>query len=156
MVNMDFVQQVAGVIITVSTIIVGIVRKQSFQVIQENATDVIKFVDRHYSDKQSDEKTLRFVYTVRNMIVSKLPKPLKFVVRYAISDKAIKELMQMYFTTYKSEVKVAKSISNSDNLHTTINSLTGTDINIPSFDFETLQRDFLEDKKILSKIRLIA
>ena len=70
MINIDFVQQVLGTIVTVGVGVIGLVKQQSFSTIEKNAVEVIKFVDRHYADKDSEVNKLRFIYTVRISITS--------------------------------------------------------------------------------------
>ena len=98
MINIDFVQQVLGAIVTVGVGVIGLVKHQSFSTIEKNAIEVIKFVDRHYADKDSEVKKLRFIYTVRNMIINKVPKGFKWLVKYVISDTNIEKLLNLYFT----------------------------------------------------------
>lgn len=138
MINIDFVQQVLGSVVTIGTIIFGLVRKQSYSIISNNAVEVIKFVDRHYADKNSDIKKLRFIHTVRNMIINKVPKGFKWLVKYAISDKNIEKILNLYFTNYKTQSKVSETVVNTQSLLSNLNSLTGTDVNIPNYDFEGL------------------
>lgn len=165
MVNIDFVQQVLGSVITIGTIIFGLVRKQSYSTIEKNAVEVIKFVDRHYADKDSEVKKLRFIYTVRNMIINKVPKGFKWLVKYVISDKNIEKLLNLYFTNYKTQSKVSETVVNTQSLLSNSNSLVGTDVNIPNYDFESLEskykgnfytelgyRDnFKDDRELLAK-----
>ena len=110
MINTDFIQQVLGSVITIGTIIFGLVRKQSYSTIEKNAVEVIKFVDRHYADKDSEVKKLRFIYTVRNMIINKVPKGFKWLVKYVISDKNIEKILNLYFTNYKTQSKVSETV----------------------------------------------
>ena len=138
MINTDFIQQVLGSVITIGTIIFGLVRKQSFSTIEKNAVEVIKFVDRHYADKDSEVKKLRFIYTVRNMIINKVPKGFKWLVKYVISDKNIEKILNLYFTNYKTQSKVSETVVNTQSLLSNSNSLVGTDVNIPNYDFEGL------------------
>ena len=138
MINTDFIQQVLGSVITIGTIIFGLVRKQSYSIISNNAVEVIKFVDRHYADKDSEVKKLRFIYTVRNMIINKVPKGFKWLVKYVISDKNIEKILNLYFTNYKTQSKVSETVVNTQSLLSNSNSLVGTDVNIPNYDFEGL------------------
>ena len=168
MINIDFVQQVLGSVVTIGTIIFGLVRKQSYSTIEKNAVEVIKFVDRHYADKDSEVKKLRFIYTVRNMIINKVPKGFKWLVKYVISDKNIEKILNLYFTNYKTQSKVSETVVNTQSLLSNSNSLVGTDVNIPNYDFEGLEskykgnfysevnyRDnFKNDKEILAKMGL--
>ena len=142
MVNIDFVQQVLGTIVTVTVGVIGLVKHQSFSTIEKNAVDVIKFVDRHYADKDSEIKKLRFIYTVRNMIINRVPKGLKWLVKYAISDKNIEKLLNLYFTNYKTQTKVSETIENTQSLLSNSNSLVGTDVNVPNYDFEGLETKY--------------
>ena len=66
--NIEFTQQVLGAVVTLSSIIIGIVKHQSFSTIEKNAVDVIKFVDRHYADKDSEVKKLRFIYITTSFV----------------------------------------------------------------------------------------
>lgn len=138
MINIDFVQQVLGAIVTVGVGVIGLVKHQSFSTIEKNAVEVIKFVDRHYADKDSEVKKLRFIYTVRNMIINKAPKGFKWLVKYVISDKNIEKILNLYFTNYKTQSKVSETVANTQSLLSNLNSLTGTDVNIPNYDFEGL------------------
>ena len=142
MINVDFVQQVLGTIATVTVGVIGLVKHQSFSTIEKNAVEVIKFVDRHYADKDSEIKKLRFIYTVRNMIINRVPKGLKWLVKYAISDKNIEKLLNLYFTNYKTQTKVSETIENTQSLLSNSNSLVGTDVNIPNYDFEGLETKY--------------
>lgn len=142
MINVDFVQQVLGTIATVTVGVIGLVKHQSFSTIEKTAVDVIKFVDRHYADKDSEIKKLRFIYTVRNMIINRVPKGLKWLVKYAISDKNIEKLLNLYFTNYKTQTKVSETIENTQSLLSNSNSLVGTDVNIPNYDFEGLETKY--------------
>ena len=142
MINVDFVQQVLGTIATVTVGVIGLVKHQSFSTIEKNAVDVIKFVDRHYADKDSEVKKLRFIYTVRNMVINRVPKGFKWLVKYAISDKNIEKLLNLYFTNYKTQTKVSETIENTQSLLSNSNSLTGTDTNIPNYDFEGLETKY--------------
>ena len=137
--NIEFTQQVLGAVVTLSSIIIGIVKHQSFSTIEKNAVEVIKFVDRHYADKDSEIKKSRFIYTVRNMVINKVPKGLKWLVKYVISDKNIEKLLNLYFTNYKTQTKVSETIENTQSLISNLNTLTGADVNIPNYDFETLE-----------------
>lgn len=137
--NIEFTQQVLGAVVTLSSIIIGIVKQQSISTIEKNAIEVIKFVDRHYADKDSEVKKLRFIYTVRNMVINKVPKGLKWLVKYVISDKNIEKLLNLYFTNYKTQTKVSETIENTQSLISNLNTLTGADVNIPNYDFETLE-----------------
>ena len=166
MVNIDFVQQILGTIVTVGVGVVGLVKHQSFSTIEKNAVEVIKFVDRHYADKNSDIKKLRFIYTVRNMIINKLPKGFKWLVKYVISDKNIEKILNLYFTNYKTQSKVSETVVNTQSLLSNSNELVGTDVNIPSYDFEGLggkykgnfysevdyRDNFKNDREILAKM----
>lgn len=168
MINIDFVQQVLGSVVTIGTIIFGLVRKQSYSTIEKNAVEVIKFVDRHYADKDSEVKKLRFIYTVRNMIINKVPKGFKWLVKYVISDKNIEKILNLYFTNYKTQSKVSETVVNTQSLLSNSNSLVGTDVNIPNYDFEGLgdkykgnfysevdyRDNFKNDKEILAKMGL--
>ena len=140
--NIEFTQQVLGAVVTLSSIIIGIVKHQSFSTIEKNAVDVIKFVDRHYSDKDSEVKKLRFIYTVRNMIINKVPKGFKWLVKYVISDKNIEKILNLQFTNYKNKNKVFDTIENTQNLISNQLDLIGTDTNIPNYDFERLESKF--------------
>ena len=165
MMNIEFTQQVLGAVVTLSSIIIGIVKHQSISMIENNAIDVIKFVDRHYADKDSEVKKLRFIYTVRNMLINKVPKGLKWLVKYIISDKNIEKILNLQFTNYKNENKVFDTIENTQNLISNQLDLIGTDTNIPSYDFERLEtkskgnfytelgyRDnFKDDRELLTK-----
>lgn len=165
MINIDFVQQVLGTIVTVGVGVIGLVKQQSFSTIEKNAVEVIKFVDRHYADKDSEVKKLRFIYTVRNMIINKVPKGFKWLVKYVISDKNIEKILNLQFTNYKNENKVLNTIENTQNLISNQLDLIGTDTNIPSYDFEHLEskykgnfytelgyRDnFKDDRELLAK-----
>ena len=142
MINVDFVQQVLGTIATVTVGVIGLVKHQSFSTIEKNAVEVIKFVDRHYADKDSEIKKLRFIYTVRNMIINRVPKGLKWLVKYAISDKNIEKLLNLYFTNYKTQTKVSETIENTQSLLSNSNSLTGNDVNVPNYDFEGLETKY--------------
>ena len=168
MINIDFVQQVLGTIVTVGVGVIGLVKHQSFSTIEKNAVEVIKFVDRHYADKDSEVKKLRFIYTVRNMIINKVPKGFKWLVKYVISDKNIEKILNLYFTNYKTQSKVSETVVNTQSLLSNLNSLTGTDVNIPNYDFEGLgdkykgnfysEVDYSDnlrnDKEILAKMGL--
>ena len=168
MINIEFTQQVLGAVVTLSSIIIGLVRHQSFSTIEKTAVEVIKFVDRHYADKNSDIKKLRFIYTARNMIINKVPKGLKWLAKYIISDKNIEKILNLYFTSYKTQSKVSETVVNSQSLLSNSNSLVGTDVNIPNYDFESLEskyegnfctevnyRDNLKnDREILAKMGL--
>ena len=136
--SIELIEQVLGAVVTISTLIFGVVKHQSFATIEKNAIEVIKFVDRHYADKDSEIKKLRFIYTVRNMIINRVPKGFKWLVKYAISDKNIEKLLNLYFTNYKTQTKVSETIENTQSLLSNLNSLTGTDTNIPNYDFEGL------------------
>ena len=163
--SIDFIQQVLGTLVTISVGIIGLVKHQSFSTIEKNAVEVIKFVDRHYADKDSEVKKLRFIYTVRNMIINKVPKGFKWLVKYVISDKNIEKLLNLYFTNYKTQSKVSETIANTQSLLSNSNSLVGTDVNIPNYDFEHLEskykgnfytelgyRDnFKDDRELLAK-----
>ena len=142
MINVDFVQQVLGAVVTLSTIIIGLVKHQSFSTIEKNAVEVIKFVDRHYEDKDSEVKKLRFIYTVRNMVINKVPKGLKWLIKYVISDKNIEKLLNLYFTQYKTSNKVNEVVHNTNSLLSNLNSLTGNDVNVPNYDFEGLETKY--------------
>ena len=139
MMNIEFTQQVLGAVVTLSSIIIGIVKHQSFATIEKNAIEVIKFVDRHYADKDSEIKKVRFIYTVRSMILKKVPKGLKWLVKYIISDKNIEKILNLQFTNYKNENKVFDTIENTQNFLSNQLDLIGTDTNIPNYDFETLE-----------------
>ena len=165
MINIEFTQQVLGAVVTLSSIIIGIVKHQSISTIENNAIDVIKFVDRHYADKNSEIKKMRFINTVRNMVINKVPKGLKWLVKYIISDKNIEKILNLQFTNYKNENKVFDTIENTQNLISNQLDLIGTDINVPSYDFERLEtkskgnfytelgyRDnFKDDRELLTK-----
>ena len=140
--NIEFTQQVLGAVVTLSSIIIGIVKQQSISTIEKNAIEVIKFVDRHYADKDSEVKKLRFIYTVRNMVINKVPKGLKWLVKYVISDKNIEKLLNLYFTNYKTQTKVSETIENTQSLISNLNSLTGNDVNVPNYDFEGLETKY--------------
>ena len=142
MINIDFVQQVLGTIATVTVGVIGLVKHQSFSTIEKNAVEVIKFVDRHYADKDSEIKKLRFIYTVRNMIINRVPTGFKWIVKYAISDKNIEKLLNLYFTNYKTQTKVSETIENTQSLLSNSNSLTGNDVNVPNYDFEGLETKY--------------
>ena len=168
MINIDFVQQVLGTIVTVGVGIIGLVKHQSFSTIEKNAVEVIKFVDRHYADKDSEVKKLRFIYTIRNMLINKVPKGLKWLVKYIISDKNIEKILNLYFTNYKTQSKVSETVVNTQSLLSNSNSLVGTDVNIPNYDFESLETkykgnfysednyidNFKNDREILAKMGL--
>ena len=168
MMNIEFTQQVLGAVVTLSSIIIGLVKHQSFSTIEKNAVEVIKFVDRHYADKDSEIKKLRFIYTVRNMVINKVPKGFKWLVKYVISDKNIEKILNLYFTNYKTQSKVSETIENTQSLLSNSNSLVGTDVNIPNYDFETLEGKYKgnfysevdysdnlkSDKEILAKMGL--
>ena len=51
--SIELIEQVLGAVVTLSSIIIGIVKQQSISTIEKNAIEVIKFVDRHYADKDS-------------------------------------------------------------------------------------------------------
>lgn len=140
--SIELIEQVCGAVATISTLIFGVVKHQSFATIEKNAIEVIKFVDRHYADKDSEIKKLRFIYTVRNMIINRVPKGFKWLVKYAISDKNIEKLLNLYFTNYKTQTKVSETIENTQSLLSNLNSLTGTDTNIPNYDFEGLETKY--------------
>ena len=166
--NIEFTQQVLGAVVTLSSIIIGIVKHQSFSTIEKNAVEVIKFVDRHYADKDSEIKKLRFIYTVRNMVINKVPKGFKWLVKYVISDKNIEKILNLYFTNYKTQSKVSETVVNTQSLLSNLNTLTGTDANIPNYDFESLESKYKgnfysevdysdnlkSDKEILAKMGL--
>ena len=137
--NIEFTQQVLGAVATISTLIFGVVKHQSFATIEKNAIEVIKFVDRYYADKDSEIKKVRFIYTVRNMVINKVPKGLKWLVKYVISDKNIEKILNLQFTNYKNENKVFDTIENTQNLISNQLDLIGIDTNIPSYDFERLE-----------------
>ena len=137
--SIELIEQVFGAVATISTLIFGVVKHQSFATIEKNAIEVIKFIDRHYADKESEVKKVRFIYTVRSMILKKVPKGLKWLVKYVISDKNIEKLLNLYFTQYKTNNKVSEVMQNTNSLLSNLNSLTGNDINIPSYDFEGLE-----------------
>ena len=163
--NIEFTQQVLGAVATISTLIFGVVKHQSFATIEKNAIEVIKFVDRYYADKDSEIKKVRFIYTVRNMVINKVPKGLKWLVKYVISDKNIEKILNLQFTNYKNENKVFDTIENTQNLISNQLDLIGIDTNIPSYDFERLEtkskgnfytelgyRDnFKDDRELLAK-----
>lgn len=140
--SIELIEQVCGAVATISTLIFGVVKHQSFATIEKNAIEVIKFVDRHYADKDSEIKKLRFIYTARNMIINRVPKGFKWLVKYAISDKNIEKLLNLYFTNYKTQTKVSETIENTQSLLSNLNSLTGTDTNIPNYDFEGLETKY--------------
>ncbi len=140
--SIELIEQVCGAVATISTLIFGVVKHQSFATIEKNAVEVIKFVDRHYADKDSELKKLRFIYTVRNMIINRVPKGLKWLVKYAISDKNIEKLLNLYFTNYKTQTKVSETIENTQSLLSNSNSLTGNDVNVPNYDFEGLETKY--------------
>ena len=140
--NIEFTQQVLGAVVTLSSIIIGLVKHQSFSTIEKNAVEVIKFVDRHYADKDSEIKKLRFIYTVRNMVINKVPKGFKWLVKYVISDKNIEKILNLYFTNYKTQSKVSETVVNTQSLLSNLNTLTGTDVNIPNYDFESLESKY--------------
>ena len=140
--NIEFTQQVLGAVVTLSSIIIGLVKHQSFSTIEKNAVEVIKFVDRHYADKDSEIKKLRFIYTVRNMVINKVPKGFKWLVKYVISDKNIEKILNLYFTNYKTQSKVSETVVNTQSLLSNLNTLTGTDVNIPNYDFEGLETKY--------------
>ena len=140
--SIELIEQVCGAVATISTLIFGIVKHQSFSTIEKNAVEVIKFVDRHYADKDSETKKLRFIYTVRNMIINRVPKGFKWLVKYAISDKNIEKLLNLYFTNYKTQTKVSETIENTQSLLSNLNSLTGNDVNVPNYDFEGLETKY--------------
>ena len=166
--NIEFTQQVLGAVVTLSSIIIGLVKHQSFSTIEKNAVEVIKFVDRHYADKDSEIKKLRFIYTVRNMVINKVPKGFKWLVKYVISDKNIEKILNLYFTNYKTQSKVSETVVNTQSLLSNLNTLTGTDANIPNYDFESLESKYKgnfysevdysdnlkSDKEILAKMGL--
>ena len=166
--NIEFTQQVLGAVVTLSSIIIGLVKHQSFSTIEKNAVEVIKFVDRHYADKDSEIKKLRFIYTVRNMVINKVPKGFKWLVKYVISDKNIEKILNLYFTNYKTQSKVSETVVNTQSLLSNSNSLVGTDVNIPNYDFESLESKYKgnfysevdysdnlkSDKEILAKMGL--
>lgn len=166
--NIEFTQQVLGAVVTLSSIIIGLVKHQSFSTIEKNAVEVIKFVDRHYADKDSEIKKLRFIYTVRNMVINKVPKGFKWLVKYVISDKNIEKILNLYFTNYKTQSKVSETVVNTQSLLSNLNTLTGTDVNIPNYDFESLESKYKgnfysevdysdnlkSDKEILAKMGL--
>ena len=168
MINIEFTQQVLGAVVTLSSIIIGLVKHQSFSTIEKNAVEVIKFVDRHYADKDSEIKKLRFIYTVRNMVINKVPKGFKWLVKYVISDKNIEKILNLYFTNYKTQSKVSETVVNTQSLLSNLNTLTGTDVNIPNYDFEGLETKYKgnfysevdysdnlkSDKEILAKMGL--
>ena len=168
MMNIEFTQQVLGAVVTLSSIIIGLVKHQSFSTIEKNAVEVIKFVDRHYADKDSEIKKLRFIYTVRNMVINKVPKGFKWLVKYVISDKNIEKILNLYFTNYKTQSKVSETVVNTQSLLSNLNTLTGTDVNIPNYDFEGLETKYKgnfysevdysdnlkSDKEILAKMGL--
>lgn len=140
--SIELIEQVCGAVATISTLIFGVVKHQSFATIEKNAIEVIKFVDRHYADKDSEIKKLRFIYTVRNMIINRVPKGFKWLVKYAISDKNIEKLLNLYFTNYKTQTKVSETIENTQSLLSNLNSLTGNDVNVPNYDFEGLETKY--------------
>ena len=140
--SFDFIQQVLGTLVTISVGIIGLVKHQSFSTIQKNAVSVIKFVDRHYSDKDSEIKKLRFIYTIRNILINKAPKGTKWLIKYLISDKNIEKLLNFHFTNYKTETKVSETIENTQSLLSNSNSLVGTDVNVPNYDFEGLETKY--------------
>ena len=140
--SIELIEQVCGAVATISTLIFGVVKHQSFATIEKNAIEVIKFVDRHYADKESEVKKLRFIYTVRNMIINRVPKGFKWLVKYAISDKNIEKLLNLYFTNYKTQSKVSETVVNTQSLLSNSNSLTGNDVNVPNYDFEGLETKY--------------
>ena len=140
--SIELIEQVLGAVVTLSSIIIGIVKQQSISTIEKNAIEVIKFVDRHYADKDSEVKKLRFIYTVRSMILKKVPTGLKWLIKYVISDKNIEKLLNLYFTQYKTSDKVNEIVYNTNSLLSNLNSLTGNDTNIPNYDFEGLETKY--------------
>ena len=76
------------------------------------------------------------------MIINKVPKGFKWLVKYVISDKNIEKLLNLYFTNYKTQSKVSETVVNTQSLLSNLNSLTGTDVNIPNYDFESLESKY--------------
>ena len=58
------------------------------------------------------------------------------------SDKNIEKLLNLYFTNYKTQTKVSETIENTQSLLSNSNSLVGTDVNIPNYDFESLESKY--------------
>jgi hypothetical protein len=136
-VNMEMIQQLAGSLVTVGTVVIGIVRKQSMSTIMTNAASNIRFVDTHYADKDSDVKKLRFIYNSRLLLKNSLPKILRWVPDLLLSDKNIEKILNLEFSKTKNIEKVVKYETNK-----IMNNLMeeGTDPNVPSYDFEKLDK----------------
>jgi hypothetical protein len=136
-VNMEMIQQLAGSLVTVGTVVIGIVRKQSMSTIMTNAASNIRFVDTHYADKDSDVKKLRFIYNSRLLLKNSLPKILRWVPDLLLSDKNIEKILNLEFSKTKNIEKVVNYETNK-----IMNNLMeeGTDPNVPSYDFEKLDK----------------
>ena len=136
-VNMEMIQQLAGSLVTIGTVVIGIVRKQSVNTIMTNAASNIRFVDNHYADKDSDVKKLRFIYNSRLLLKNSLPKIFRWIPDLILSDKNIEKILNLEFTKSKNVEKVVMYETNK-----IMNNLVevGTDSNIPSYDFEKLDK----------------